>query len=179
MFADVAVVDTASNGQLNAVECAVRDIGFEVRVVRARHPTQDRPHAGEALPWVVSIVLAAPIAAFFTAIGTKAGEGAYGALKAWLNRVAAISDPGVYGHIEIVDEVNTRIDLRPKALPDEAFEALRHIDWSEFRGSELIWAEEKGVWLDRDSYAEKVARPYLERVLGRDKLQRILGEDTT
>lgn len=167
MVASVKVVDTASGREIARLEAAVRDVGFSVRAIRARHPTQDQHHVGEALPWIVSITLAAPIASFFAAIGSEAGKDAYIALKEWLRNVAGISHPAVYGHVEIVDAEGTNVDLRPKALSDEAFAGLLQIDWSQLRGCTLVWSEDDKKWMEYHEYIELVARPNIEKFLGR------------
>jgi hypothetical protein len=166
MVASVKVVDSASGSQIKQVEAAMRIVGLDIEGVRARHPTQDQPHVGEALPWIISITLAAPVAAFFAAIGSEAGKDAYLALKEWLRGIAAISHPAVYGHVEIEDPEGTKFDLRPKALPDEAFTGLLELDWSKLSGGELVWAEEEKRWMEYHDFIEHVARPKVEEFLG-------------
>lgn len=137
------------------------EIGFAVSPTRAHHPDQDREALGEAIPWIVTVVLAAPIAAFFGAIGSEAGKDAYGAIKRWVVGLSQASSPHGYGEVEILDLDGSRIDVRPAALPEEALAALLDIDWSTASGKALTWTDEFG-WVDSTWHWETVVEPGIE-----------------
>lgn len=157
----VEVVDTARDDELRQVEQFMAEVGFPVVPTRKHHPKQDRQRVGEAIPWVVTVVLAAPIGAFFAAIANEAGKDAYGAIKRWVLGLSRASAPHGYGNLEIFDGEGSHLDIREAALPEEAFAALLDIDWSSASGRMLTWSDEHG-WVDATGYWETVLKPGID-----------------
>ena len=160
MIDRVEVVDTA-RGELLTVQQLMGEVGFDVVPVRKHHPEQDQEHVNEAIPWIVTVVLAAPIAAFFTSIATEAGKDAHTAIKRWVLGLSRAGTPHGYGEIEIIDREGSYIKIREAALPEEAFAALLDIDWSNVRGKRLIWGNDYG-WVDSTWYWETVVKPGID-----------------
>jgi hypothetical protein len=141
---DVAIENTATAAQLEAVEAAFRRHGLEVEV----RPAYAR-RAADVLPWIVHITLAAPIAAFFVAFGTEAGKDAYGAVKEWAKdvyRTRRNSGTG-QGSITLEDPDQTELVLH-SSIPDDALDGLRELDWDQLRGGYLLWDEQRQEWRD-------------------------------
>jgi hypothetical protein len=145
---DVAIEDTASAAEVEALEAVFRRHGLDVEIVPDVVRVSNR-----LLPWVIYITLVAPVASFFTAfgsaIGTEAGQDAYRAVKRWVMDVfEARRDSGNgQGSIVLRDLDHTNLVLHT-AYPDEALDALRKVDWDELRGGYLVWDEQRRVWRD-------------------------------
>lgn len=150
MRAQVTVVDTARASDCARVEEALRRVGVEADLARAHHREQDREHLGEALPWVVTVALATPIAAFFASIASEAGKDAWVLIKRWARELTDVRPPHGYGDIELRDPEGTSVDLRPAAMNDEEFAGLLEIDWTEMRGGRLAWSSRQGKWVQAD-----------------------------
>jgi hypothetical protein len=144
----VFVVDTARPNELSHVKQFMSEVGFDIVPTPRHHPDQDQERVGEAIPWIVTVVLGAPIAAFFTALANEAGKDAYVAIKRWVIGLSRARPPHGYGEIEIVDPEGSRINLREAAIPEKAFAALLNIDWSSVSGKTLTWTDAHG-WVDR------------------------------
>lgn len=140
MIADVE----ASPAELHAIDEAFRRIGVDVSSL----PAYEMRSAG-SLPWVVHITLAAPIAAFFTAVATEAGKDTYALVKQWVRDLLAARAESTRptGSITVVDTDATTVVVSA-GLSDEAIDALSALDWSAVRGDYLIWDEETAAWYD-------------------------------
>jgi hypothetical protein len=140
----VYVEDTATPEQVQAVNDTFARHGIAVTAF----PGYSRKSAG-ALPWVVHITLAAPIAAFFAAVGSEAGKDTYAAVKAWIKDMwEARRDSGNgEGSMNLEDPERSHLIL-PTRLPDRALDALAEIVWDEARGDYLVWDDALGQWLD-------------------------------
>jgi hypothetical protein len=141
---DVAADDHASDQELRAVEAAFMAVGLEVRAEAA----VGRKSA-EVLDWVIYVTLGAPVAAFFAAFATKAGEDAYSGLKTWAKGVwdARRGAGSGKGSIVLRDPDHTNVSLH-SSIPDEALDALERMDWSLVRGEYLVWSDADAEWFD-------------------------------
>jgi hypothetical protein len=132
----------ASDSELAALDAAFRRVGFEVRA-----EASERTRAAEPLPWVVYIVLGAPLAAFFHTLASEAAKDAYQPLKQWVKDVFAARG-GSPAHLSVEDVEGSRVSVGSN-LPEEALEALARLDWSQFpSGGDLHWSESRQEWLD-------------------------------
>jgi len=104
----------------------------------------ERRSAG-ALPWVIYVTIAVPIAAFFQSFASEAGKDAYAAVKQWVKDVRETRNGD--GSMVLRDPEHSNLVLN-SGIPDEALEALRDLDWSEKRGDYLVWNDSRGEWLD-------------------------------
>jgi hypothetical protein len=132
----------ASRAELDAVEEAFRRAGLGAV---AADDSVLRSGAGP-LPWVLYIMLGAPIATFFTTLAAEAAKDAYQPIKRWAKDVLAarVGD----GSVRLSDDEGTALVLH-SGLPDKALEALSDIDWNTFnRGGDIHWSESRGEWLD-------------------------------
>ena len=134
----------ATEPELVAIADAFRRAGFEVRpeaVISGR--------SGGPVPWVLYITISAPIAAFFGAFASSAGEDAYAAVKRWAKELwaARLGNDSDTGSVVVQDVESTNLVLR-SALPDEALEALAAMNWPEAKGDYLVWNEKRRQWLD-------------------------------
>lgn len=131
----------ASPEELAALNDAFRRVGFDVQADPAIHARSIDP-----VPWVVYVMLGAPIATFFTTLAAEAGKDAYEPLKQWVKDVWAArgNKPGC---ADLSDPQHTRLSLRA-GLPEEALDALKEIDWSRKHGGDLHWSESRREWLD-------------------------------
>lgn len=140
----IVIEDTAPPEHVGAVVDAFSRAGVEVEVeaIYGRR-------AFDPLPWVIVIELLGPVRAFVSGFFGAAGGDAYSGLKALLkDLVAARSGAGNgKGAIELRDPEHTAV-IFSDALPDEAFEALRHLDWEEKRGDYLVWDARRNEWWD-------------------------------
>jgi hypothetical protein len=144
MIERVVIDDTASPTEIARVAEVFRGYGFEV----APQPTYARRSA-ELLPWVLQVLLAAPIGAFFVSFGSEAGKDTYEAVKDWIEALWRARKGAGAGHgsVELVDPDGTHV-VASSTIPERALPALRDVDWSKERGSYLIWDETKGRWYD-------------------------------
>jgi len=140
MHIEVEVDVQATDSELAALDAAFRHAGFDVRVER----TVEARSAG-AMPWVVYVVLGAPIATFFTSLASEAAKDAYPPLKRWIKDMWAAREGD--GYVAFRDTENTHLALGSK-LPEEALDALATVDWSQFSGGGLHWSESRQEWLD-------------------------------
>ncbi len=144
----VVIEDTAPPEHPAAVKEAFARAGLEVEV----DPSYGR-RSGEVLPWIVLVVVGLPLKGFLEGFGKGFGEAAgrdsYEALKAWRNDVSsARSGAGTgEGSIQISDPEHSNVILS-SALPDEAIDALRDLDWNEHRGDYLVWDGTRKIWRD-------------------------------
>jgi hypothetical protein len=140
----VVIEDTAPSEHLDAVAQAFASAGFDVEVV-----ADYGRRSMDLLPWVVLVDLLVPVRPFFNAFFTEAGKDAYASVKKWLRDVsAARAGAGTgEGAIQLRDPEHTNVIL-PSALPDEAIDALRDLDWDEVRGDYLVWDGQRKIWRD-------------------------------
>jgi hypothetical protein len=132
----------ATAAEVAEVKEAFRQAGFDVAV----RPSYERKSA-DVLPWIVYVTLAAPIATFFTTLAAKAADDAYPAIKRWVKSVWN-ARRGRDGSIVLRDPDGSYLILGTR-IPDEAIEALAHLDWSRKLGQYLIWDEGRGEWQDQ------------------------------
>jgi hypothetical protein len=99
--------------------------------------------AGGIVGWVVTITLAAPLGAFFAAVGSEAGKDAYAAFRTWFRRQklrtadsGAVVFKGSDG-CELVAELG---------VPEEALDALRGLDWSSMPNGTIVWDHRTRRW---------------------------------
>lgn len=150
---EVLLLRHASEEDVAAVEAAFAAAGFEVR---ARAEVELRgggigSWGGASLPWDVYVVLGVPLALFLQGFMSAAGEDAYDAVKRWVRDIVAAHDrPGYYrnGAIDVRDSAGGGI-VFSAGLSDEAFAALRLLDWSAVEGDLLLWDADTGRWYDR------------------------------
>ena len=134
---------------------------------------RDMPPRRGALEWLVLIAL--PLQAFLTALGTKGGESAYpqliGAARAILRRHRAVPGPGaVAPHPEataltattppvlILQDPATGLRIVIEdGLPDEAYRQLLTLDMSAYRLGPVHYDAAKGHW--RSELDEAAQRP--------------------
>lgn len=134
--------------ELAAVREVFQRAGFEVDV----QPVLIRRSAG-VLPWIVSVTLTVPIAAWFTSFAVESGklaaQDAHAAVKVFAKGVfAARHDAGSgRGALDLEDPEGSQLILSSD-LPDEALDALAGIDWDEARGGYLTWDTTERRWLD-------------------------------
>lgn len=122
----------------------------------------------------MTVVLAAPVGAFFTSIASAAGKDAYSAIRRWVLGLSRARSHG-YGQVEIQDPDGTRISIREAVLPPEALDALLEIDWPALSGKALIWTDDHG-WVDSEWYVEQVVRPGIEDGTFMSSNEREIGE---
>jgi hypothetical protein len=91
--------------------------------------------SGGAIPWVIYVILGAPIATFFTTIAAEAGKDAYQPIKRWAVELLAARRGG--GAVDIRDSDGMRLVFSSE-LPDEALAALSNLDWSKFQRSGIF-----------------------------------------
>lgn len=126
--------------EVAAVEATLARFGFGGKAV-AGIPLSGGPPL--PLDWVLTVTLAVPIGAFFSAFGAEAGKDAYAAFKEWLSDVrAARRATGDRGRITLQYEETSL--LLPADLPDAAVDALREIDWNAETSTYLVWDEARG-----------------------------------
>ena len=139
----------AGPGELAAVRDAFRRAGFEVEV----EAVVLRRSARVVLPWIVSVTLTVPIAAWFTAFAVESGKLAaqdtHAAVKAFVKGIfAARQDAGSgRGALDLEDPEGSHVSLTSD-VPEEALDALGGIDWDEARGGYLTWDPAERKWLD-------------------------------
>lgn len=140
----VFIEETAPPGDVEAVEAAFAQAGFDVRVVAG----YGRKAAGP-LDWVIHITLAVPILAFFASFGAEAGKDAYGSVKDWTRRLwSARRGAGTgEGSVVLADPEGSHLILS-SSIPPDALDALREIDWTAKRGGYLIWDTARREWRD-------------------------------
>jgi hypothetical protein len=94
--------------------------------------------SGGAIPWVIYVILGAPIATFFTTIAAEAGKDAYQPIKRWAVELLAARRGG--GAVDFRDSDGMRLVFSSE-LPDEALAALSNLDWSKFqRSGDIHWS---------------------------------------
>jgi hypothetical protein len=131
----------ATRAELDAIDPAFRHAGVPVEADAAL----ERRSTG-ALPWVISVVLGAPIATFFTTIAAEAGKDAYRPIKRWAVELLAARQGD--GSTAVQDTDGTRLVLDSR-LPEEALTALSDLDWSKFQqGGDIHWSKSRREWLD-------------------------------
>jgi hypothetical protein len=119
------------------LEIALHHAGVDARV-------EERTVSGGALiGWVVTITLAAPLGAFFTAVGAEAGKDAYAAFRNWFRRQQlGTADSGAV-ILQGSDERKLVLELE---APEEALEALRELDWSHMPSGTIVWDHRTRRW---------------------------------
>ncbi len=144
--------------EVAAVEATLARIGFRGKAVAAI-PLSGGPPV--PLDWVLTLTLAVPISAFFTAFGAEAGKDAYAAFKKWLSEVRAARRPtGERGRLTLQYEETSLV--LPADLPDVAVDALREIDWNVETSTYLVWDEVRGFLAfddGQDEWREMPKRP--------------------
>ena len=140
--------------EVAAVQGLLKRWGFEIDV-EAGVPLSGGPPVDYV--WIVYVWLAVPIASFFEAFGAEAGRDAYTAAKAWIRDIfdtrRTIGEPGEIA-LAAPDGSHLRLST---ALPSEALDALREIDWSNARGGLIYWEPDRKewlVWTEPDDHAE-------------------------
>jgi hypothetical protein len=138
--------------ELELVEDAFARAGFTVEA-RANIERRSSFEWGAAtLPWLVYVVLAVPVSAFFAGFGHAAGRDAWDAVKQWVRDIWEAHEEGRYsgGVFELRDPSGTRVVLSPR-LPDEALDALADVDWESVEGGDnLRWDTDRGEWRPSD-----------------------------
>jgi hypothetical protein len=144
MIERVVLDDAASPAEIARVAEVFRTYGFEVEP----QPIYARRSA-ELLPWVLQVLLATPIAAFFASFGSEAGKDAYEAVKDWIEELwrAREGSGAGYGSVDVVDPDGTHV-VASSTIPERALAALSELDWSKEKGSYLVWDEAEGRWYD-------------------------------
>ena len=144
----VSLTVFAREDEVAAVEQAFARAGFQIDA-RADVETRSDHWGGAAAPWLIYVMLAVPISAFFAAFGSEAGKDAYAAVKEWTRDIFAVHQKPHYagGTLDIRDPRGTRVVLSPP-LPDEALDALADIDWASVEGGDLLWDERRREWRD-------------------------------
>jgi hypothetical protein len=137
------VESSASPAEIEDVQAVFARAGFDVTA----DPAYERRSAA-LLPWIVEVTLAAPIAAFFVAFGTKAGEDAYSAVKSWAREMfdARRASGSGEGSLAISDSEGTNLILS-SGIPERALDDLRQLEWPAHAGEYLIWDDHRG-WHD-------------------------------
>lgn len=121
---------------------------------------RDMPPRRGAIEWLVLIAL--PLQAFLTALGTKGGESAYpqliAAVRGILRRYPAIPDAAAKTPVLILQDPATGVRIVLEgALPDEAYRQLLTLDMSAFRLGPVHYDASKGRW--RSELDEAAQRP--------------------
>lgn len=122
---------------LDDLALALRRAGFDAQVEKRT------VSAGGLIGWVVTITLAAPIAAFFTSVGSEAGKDAYAAFRSWLRGQKRGTADSAVVILQGSDERELEMDL---TVPEEAFEALVDIDWSQMPSGRIVWDQRIKRW---------------------------------
>jgi hypothetical protein len=124
------------------LQIALRQAGVEVRV------EERTVSAGGLIGWVVTITLAAPLAAFFTAVGSEAGKDAYAAFRTWFSRQRLRTADSGAVIIQGSDERELVVEL---GVPEEALEELRKLDWSDMPSGAIVWDHQTRRWRSEPS----------------------------
>lgn len=98
---------------------------------------------GALIGWVVTITLAAPLAAFFTAVGSEAGKDAYAAFRTWFRRQKLRTVDSGTVILQGSDELEVVLEL---GVPEEALEALRGLDWPHMSSGPIVWDDQTRRW---------------------------------
>ena len=133
----------AAPQEIAALEEAFRRAGLDVEV----NAVLERKSAGQLVPWVVSVTLTVPIAAFLSTLATEAAKDAYPALKQWVKDVWNARSQRGDGSLALEDPEGSHVIIATR-IPDEAIHGLTEIDWTVKRGHYLIWDEARDEWRD-------------------------------
>jgi len=137
---DVSIDRDASDEEIEAVEAAFREAGFDVEV-QASYGRK----ALETLPWIVFIT--APITAFLTGFAAAAGKDAWEAVKAFVVEIKAARGGGK-GEI-VVRAPNGANLVIGDDLPDEAFVRLAELNLDDYPDDAyFVWNDERREWRD-------------------------------
>lgn len=137
---DVSIDRDASDEEIEAVETAFREAGFDVEV-QASYGRK----ALETLPWIVFIT--APITAFLTGFAAAAGKDAWEAVKAFVVKIKAARGGGK-GEI-VVRAPNGANLVISDNLPDEAFVGLAELNLDDYPDDAyFVWHDERREWRD-------------------------------
>jgi hypothetical protein len=98
---------------------------------------------GGVVGWIVTVTLASPVAAFFTAFGSEAGKDAYAAFRSWFRRQRYGSADSVEVIVKGTDDHEVVLDLD---LPEEALDALRELEWSQMTTGTMVWDRRARCW---------------------------------
>lgn len=140
----------ADPSELAAVRDAFQRAGFDVDVEPG---VIRRTGVTAVLPWIVSVTLTVPIAAWFTSFAVESGKLAaqdvHAAVKAFVKGIftARQDAGGGRGALELEDSEGSRLSLTSD-VPQEALDALAGIAWDEVRGGYLFWNPTERRWLD-------------------------------
>lgn len=141
----------ASNADIARVDAVFAKYGLPAQAAEG-YPLTGGPPV--AIQWVVYVVLATPIGAFFATFGSEAGKDAYGAVKTWVQDLAAARQAtGAAGKVQIHASDESSLVI-PWAISTEALDALRQVDWNAMRGGHIIWSEQRKAWIDQAATRE-------------------------
>jgi hypothetical protein len=108
------------------------------------------PQTGNGPFWIVLILLGVSFKAFADGFFGKLGENAADALREFVEELRRTRDQSTRadnGWIQFDDPDDTKVMLGAD-LPQEAYEALLQLDWSEHTGGMLMWDDTAHEWYD-------------------------------
>ena len=136
-------VEEVTQEESDGIERAFRRAGFDVRPEPSKKVSR-----GVELPptWVVEVYVGWKILQpFFDSFLAEAGKDSYAAFKQCVQELF-----GTFGErpgfIRVIDADGALIEI-PNEIPDEAPEALRHIDWSQPLPRDIFWSPRRREWL--------------------------------
>jgi hypothetical protein len=122
---------------LDDLKVALGQAGVDARV------EEQYVTGGGVVGWVVTITLAAPLAAFFTAVGSEAGKEAYAAFRTWFRRQKLRTADSGAVILQGSDEQEVVLEL---GVPEEALAALRELDWPNMLSGPIVWDHGTRRW---------------------------------
>jgi hypothetical protein len=133
--------------ELTALDELFREGGYEVRFEGGIVELSVQDY----YPWIVTVAVGGGLANFLRAYTTKLGELAaedtWRGLKYLVKRIAQARGERPGGRVQIEDwDARVTIHLGPD-LPDEAYQRLFEIDWTQARGA-VAWNPKAGDWTD-------------------------------
>lgn len=128
---------TPTDRAMTSLRAAFRPLDYEGSIGWADQ-SGTRAH-----PWVIEVILAAPLAAFFVKFSEAAGTDAYQSLRAWIDRLRQDGRERALTLRIAADEAAVEIQ---STLPDVALEALSALDWTDVDEGTLEWDPSRRQW---------------------------------
>jgi hypothetical protein len=127
---------------LEDLRIALGRVGVEARVEEQTFA------AGGAVAWIVTVTVASPVAAFFTAFASEAGKDAYATFRSWFRRQRYGTADSAEVIVRGTDDREVVLEL---SLSEEALDALRELDWSRMPTGTMVWDRRTRKWRSEGS----------------------------